>query len=63
MCYKDGENYQCALICYEMLKCWPHLYELWWNDLYSYNYFWAIDDDDDYTKGRPYGKNYVMIDN
>ena len=32
MWYKDGENYQCALICYEMLMCYPHLYELWWKD-------------------------------
>ena len=56
MWYKDGENYQCGLICYEMLMCYPHLYELWWKDLCSYNSYRTIDDDD-YTRGRPYGLN------
>ena len=56
MWYKDAENYQYALICYEMLLCWPHLYQLWWKDLYSYNSYWAIDDDN-YTRGRPYDLN------
>ena len=53
MWYKDSEHYQCALICYEMLMSYSHLYELWWKDLYSYTSYWAIDDDD-YTRGRPY---------
>ena len=56
MCYKNCENYEWALICYEMLKCEPHLFELWWKDLYKYNSYWAIDDDD-CTRGRPYGLN------
>ena len=29
-----------------MLMCLPHLYELWWKDVYSYNSYWAIDYDD-----------------
>ena len=33
-----------------------HLYEFWWKDLYSYNSYWSIGDDD-YTTGRPYCQN------
>ena len=36
----------------EICNVLPHLYELWWKGLYSYNSYWDIDDDD-YTRVDP----------
>ena len=54
-CYKDAMYTN--VLYYEVI-CNMITSFIWivWNNLWSYNYYWAIGDDD-YTRGRPYDPN------